>query len=258
MQTSITIVYQDELLMVIDKPAGLVVDPSETQKTGTLAEILQIEFGIKLERGGIVHRLDKDTSGLLLVAKTQQALENLQSQFKQRGVKKEYIALVHGLMGKDITVKGAIMRNPKNREKFVVDEQGKEAETLCRPIENFQFSSVSWRTIFNDLNKNQMIRLDRSGYGKFTLLRCFPLTGRTHQIRVHLKYIGHPIVSDNKYGGRKTFRLDHRWCPRQFLHAAKIEFKHPATGEMVSLESMLPEDLKLSLEKLVKLKHGTQ
>ncbi|KKQ65810.1 MAG: Pseudouridine synthase [Candidatus Daviesbacteria bacterium GW2011_GWA2_38_24] len=242
----VKVIYCDDDLMVIDKPAGLVVDPSETQKTLTLAEILQSEFGINLDRGGIVHRLDKDTSGLLLVAKKQEVLEALQAQFKERTVKKEYLALVHGLILEDGTIDKPIGRNPGDREKFVVLEDGKEAVTEYQPISNFKFQISN----FKDLNKIQTRKLERSNYGQFTLVRCFPKTGRTHQIRVHLKYIGHPIVGDEKYAGRKTSRLDHRLVGRQFLHAAKLEFSHPGLKKRMSFESPLPEDLNMALEKL--------
>ncbi len=249
----IPVLYQDDQLMVINKPPGLVVDSSETQKTGTLQEILETDFKINLDRGGIVHRLDKDTSGLIIIAKTQSALETLQLQFKERMVKKEYLALVHGVMDKEIVVSGAVGRNPRNRERFIVLEEGKEAETKFIPEKNYQLSIINDQGIFNDhLNKNQKRRMERSEYGKFTLVRCFPLTGRTHQIRVHLKYAGFPLVGDEKYAGRKTARLDKRWCPRQFLHAARIQFYHPMTGKRMELVSQLPEDLQSVLDQLTK------
>lgn len=247
---SIPILYQDGQLMVIDKPPGLVVDSSETQKTGTLQEILQKEFGIKVERGGVVHRLDKDTSGLMVVAKTQKALETLQLQFKERMVKKEYVTLVHGWMEEEKVVSGSIGRNPRNREKFVVLGDGKEAETRFVPERKLQITNDKLQKIVGELNKNQIRRLERSGYGKFTLARAFPLTGRTHQIRVHLKYIAFPIVGDGKYAGRKTARLDKRWCPRQFLHAVRISFYHPTSGKRMGFESALPADLKNVLKNL--------
>ncbi len=261
------ILYEDEQILVLNKPANLVVDKSETQQEGTVEEWLsnrhaelvsassdetlkQVQGDNTLDRMGIVHRLDKDTSGLLLVAKTKEALENLQSQFQDRIVKKEYLALVHGTIEKGGVVEGGIGRNPGNREKFTVLEDGKEASTEYQPVENFQFSISNFQSIFNELNKNQTRRMERSEYGKFTLVRCKPRTGRTHQIRVHLKYIGFPIVADEKYAGRKTYRLDKRWCPRQFLHAAKIGFKHPGSGEWVEFESPLPEDLTEALNML--------
>ena len=241
------IIFEDEHILVLEKPPGLVVDKSQTQASGTLENWLEGRqskvSSPQIERQGIVHRLDKDTSGLILVAKTQPALENLQNQFQERVVKKEYLALVHGLIREPGIVKGAIDRNPEKREKFTVLETGKEAVTEYTPISDFKFSISNFQLIFNDLNKIQLRKLERMNYNQFTLVRCFPKTGRTHQIRVHLKYIGHPIVSDATYCGRKMYRLDTRWCPRQFLHAVKIGFKHPVSGEWMEFESGLPEDL---------------
>lgn len=251
--SKIPIVYEDEFMLVLNKPAGLVVEPSETQKVETLADILISDFGIQLDRGGIVHRLDKDTSGLLLAAKTQVSLENLQAQFKSREVKKEYLALVHGRVEKPGVVIGAIERNPKMREKFVVMEGGREAETSYEPIDRYTLSEAKMGELFPGLNKNQKRKLERKLYGEFTLLRCFPRTGRTHQIRVHLKHIGFPIVGDEKYAGRKTARWDSRWVPRQFLHAAKISFHHPMSGKVLVFESPLPDDLQQVLGSLEKV-----
>ncbi len=241
----IKVIYQDDYILVLNKPSNLVVDPSDTYKEETLSDILQRDFHIQLFRGGIVHRLDKDTSGIILVAKTQEALDNLQSQFKLRAISKEYITLVHGSILEKGIVEGNIIRNSKNRERFIVtdEDEGKKAVTEYQPIGNFQFSIFNFQSIFNDYNKIQMRKLEKMKYNQFTLLRCFPKTGRTHQIRVHLKYINHSIVTDEKYVGRKTFRLDKRWCPRLFLHAAKIGFNHPVSGERMELESALPEDL---------------
>lgn len=249
------ILYEDDFLLVLNKPAGLVVDKSETQSEGTVEEWLEkrgqgIVNSEQLARAGIVHRIDKDTSGLLLVAKTPQALENLQAQFKERIVKKEYLALVHGLVEKSGIVEGAIGRNPGNREKFIVLEEGKEAATEYQPIERLAFSVERLVEIFPEFNKIQMRKLDAKRYFNYTLVRAKPHTGRTHQIRVHLKYIGFPIVADEKYAGRKTYRLDKRWCPRQFLHAAKIGFSHPDSGKWLEFESPLPEDLERSLGNL--------
>lgn len=253
------VVFSDDSLMVLEKPAGLVVTSSETQSSQTLEDILKEEFSINLDRGGIVHRLDKDTSGLILVAKTAEAMEKLQAQFKSREVKKEYLALVHGWVEEAGRVEGAIMRNLCDREKFIVVASqaspgvAREAVTEYEPIEKFKIESEKLKAIFEGFNNIQMRKLERSRYGQFTLLRCYPLTGRTHQIRVHLKYAGFPIVGDEKYGGRKTVRLDHRWCKRQFLHAAKLSFTHPQSGERIELESALPEDLKQAIETLEKV-----
>ncbi|MDO8498277.1 MAG: RluA family pseudouridine synthase [bacterium] len=249
------VVFNDEYLLVLDKPPGLVVTSSETKKEPSLEDILASQ-GSTLERAGIVHRLDKDTSGLLVVAKKQDVLENLQSQFKERGVLKEYLALVHGWVEKGGRIEASIARNPGDREKFVVVDgsriEGREAVTEYQPVQKFLILNSKLLTLFEGFNKIQMKKLEKSGFGKFTLLKCHPLTGRTHQIRVHLKYLGHPLVGDQKYGGRKTTRLDHRFCPRQFLHAARLEFTHPVTGERIKLESNLPEDLEKALGYLEK------
>ncbi|OGE64628.1 hypothetical protein A3J13_01575 [Candidatus Daviesbacteria bacterium RIFCSPLOWO2_02_FULL_36_8] len=240
----VKIIYQDKDILVVDKPSGLVVDRSETQTTGTLENILEDEFNINILRSGIVHRIDKETSGILLVAKNTESLENLQAQFKDRKTKKEYLALVHGLLESPGRVEGGIERNPVKREKFMVSEDGKEATTDYEPISSYQFSSDSFQSVFNNLNKIQTRKLEKQNYGQFTLLRCFPKTGRTHQIRVHLKYINHPIISDEKYVGRKMYRLDKRWCPRLFLHARKIGFYHPKSKEWMELSSPVSDDLK--------------
>ncbi len=245
------VIFQDNNLLVLDKPAGLVVDKSNTQAADTLEDILKKDFNIQLERGGIVHRLDKDTSGVILVAKTQEALENLQAQFRMRKTKKEYLALVHGVIGEKGIIRGDIGRNPQKREKFaVLEADGKEAVTEYEPLGNFKFQISNFQTVFTDLNKIQLRKLERMNYNQFTLLRCYPKTGRTHQIRVHLKYINHPIVADEVYGGRKIVRLDHRWCPRQFLHAAKLGFYHPVSSKWMEVESPVPEDLEKALLSL--------
>ncbi len=251
--------YEDDFLLVIDKPPGLVVTTSETSKEPTLEDILKTDFGIKIDRGGIVHRLDKDTSGLLVVAKTDEVLANLQNQFKTRTVKKEYLCLVHGEVKEKVKVDAAILRHPGDRERFTTLDQlkfgkeglnAREAVTEFEPVQHLVISDQRLVELFPGFTKNQYRKLYTIQYTLFTLLKCHPLTGRTHQIRVHLKYLGHPIVGDDKYGGRKAVRLDHRFCSRQFLHAAKLEFDHPKTGERMEFESPLPEDLQEVLDKL--------
>lgn len=244
------VIFEDEHILVIDKPAGLVVDRSETGQGPTLEDWLAEKFNNLPKRSGIVHRLDKDTSGLLLVAKTTPALENLQKQFAGKVVKKEYLTLVHGLVEAPGKVEGSIGRNPRKREKFTVLGSGKESTTEYEPVEKLQVTDNRLQEIFQDFNNIQRKKLERMGYGQFTLLKCYPLTGRTHQIRVHLKYIDHPVVADEKYVGRRMYRLDHRWCERQFLHAAKIRFKHPVSGVWLEFESDLPADLKKALSLL--------
>lgn len=254
---NLQILYEDSQLLVVNKPAGLIVDPSITNSEITLADILKKDYGITLDRGGVVHRLDKDTSGIILVAKTQHALEALQSQFKNREVKKTYLALVHGFMEKEEEVEGIIARNPRAREKFIVIDQdnlaeGKTAQTNFKPQSHYRMTDQKIQEIFSDYSKIQLRKLYAMRYPLFTLLECHPLTGRTHQIRVHLKHIGSPIVGDEKYGGRKTVRLDHRWCQRQFLHAQNIKFAHPQSGEQIEFSASLSEDLNKSLSFLEK------
>lgn len=256
-QIMIPIIFEDEDILVLDKPAGLVTTSSETQKEASLQNILASEYGIEIERSGIVHRLDKDTSGLLVAAKTPEALEALQAQFKNRRVKKEYLALVHGIIEKSGRVEAAIMRNPGNREKFVVASQAtlgvaRSAVTEYEPVQRLAFDDQRLVELFPDYSKIQLRKLQTMNYKLFTLLRCFPETGRTHQIRVHLKYLGFPIVGDDKYGGRKVVRLDRRWVPRQFLHACHLEFNHPKTGERMEFDSKLPADLERALGILEK------
>jgi len=247
------VLFEDEQILVLDKAAGIVVTPADTIQDETISDILISDFKISLDRGGVVHRLDKDTSGVLIVARTQEALENLQAQFKERIVKKQYIALAHGRLEKEEVVGGSIARNPGDREKFIVvesSETSKEAETKFVPDKNLEMKQEKLEKIFEGFNKIQMRKINSSNYQFFTLINCFPLTGRTHQIRVHLKHIGFPIVSDEKYGGRKTVRLDRRWCPRQFLHAASLELNHPRTGERMVFRSPLPDDLTQALNVL--------
>jgi len=241
--SALPVIYEDSEILVISKPPNLVVDPSQTQQSQTLTNILIKDYKITLERAGIVHRLDKDTSGLLVVAKTQAALDNLRSQFKNRLVKKEYVCLVHGDMKEKRLISAPIGRNPQNREKFSVLNEGREALTEFVPIKHLQMPDEVVKLIFADFSKIQLKRLYTANYPIFTLVSCFPKTGRTHQIRVHLKYIGFPIVGDSKYGGRKIVRLDHRFCSRQFLHASKVEFVHPKTAKRMIFESPMPADL---------------
>jgi 23S rRNA pseudouridine1911/1915/1917 synthase len=170
--------------------------------------------------------LDKETSGLLIVAKTISAFENLQSQFKERKVTKTYIALVHGVVEpKEGEIIASVGRLPWRRERFGVLPGGREAIT--------KYKVISYHSLITDHGS------------QFTLVELYPKTGRTHQIRIHLKFIGHPIVGDYFYAGRKTARDDREWCPRLFLHASKITFFHPVTGKEVKFESELPKDLNL-------------
>ncbi len=236
----LNVVYEDPDVMVINKDAGMVTHPTLDHPSGTLVNALLYHFkGIgsvgESLRPGIVHRLDKDTSGLIVVAKTEKALESLKKQFKARLVEKKYISLVQGKIEKNFGgIDAPIARHSVNRKKFTVSADGKAAHTYYRLIKHIGDGPVSPGA-------------SRGGparpAGGFSLLEVEPKTGRTHQIRVHLAHIGHPIVGDKLYGGKML-------SPRQFLHAAYLEFIHPVTGKRIHFESKLPEDLQKVLEKL--------
>ena len=220
----IPIIYENEHLIVVNKPAGMVVHPGAGNSHGTLVNGLiklypkLINIGDK-NRPGIVHRLDKDTSGVILVAKTTLAHTYLSTELKYRKAKKAYYALVKGIPKEyKSKIEGPISRNIKNRKKMSINSSGKEAITYYETIKNFQ---------------------------NFTLIRAEPETGRTHQIRVHMSAIGHPIAGDNLYGGRVDF------IKRQFLHAYSIKIRLPETNNTETFIANLPEDLTYTLENLV-------
>ncbi|MBM4402022.1 MAG: RluA family pseudouridine synthase [Candidatus Cloacimonetes bacterium] len=249
-------VYEDPQIIVLDKPAGLVTmpGPAHEKYEETLAGWLLSHVGSSLKnvglegRWGIVHRLDKDTSGLLICGKTQKAFEYLISQFKKKGVKKKYLALVWGRIEKckmkneKIKINTPIARNPKNRLRFCAREEGKEAVTEFRVLGTRMLGT---RTLGLDANI-----LDAN----FSFVEAYPLTGRTHQIRVHLKHIGHPIVGDYFYSGRKRFRFAKNvlGLQRQFLHASGLCFKL-LDGTVAEFTSELPEDLKNCLAQFTSL-----
>lgn len=221
------IVYEDDTLVVVNKPSGLVVHPAAGTPSGTLANALAYHFqklpGVNI-RPGIVHRLDRDTSGLLVVAKTETALENLSDQFRDRTVYKSYVALVHGrVLSNTGKIDQPLARDRSNRTRMAVVRGGRNALTLYRV---------------------------RQAFDRFTLLDVELKTGRTHQIRVHLAWLKHPVVGDETYGGGRDntikdprLRARIRSLGRHFLHAEKLGFKHPKTGEFVKFESSLPSEL---------------
>lgn len=247
----LNIIFEDDSILVLEKPVGVVVNRAETTEGETLQDQLSGYFnlGDRLgigDRAGIVHRLDRETSGLMVVAKTKAAFENLQAQFKNREIVKEYIALVHGEIKEEGVIDRPIVRIGKfgkfgiaNRDNLGVREAKTEysvsAKYQINPDVFLRFSEVE--------NKNRINYL-KNHARDYTLLLLRPKTGRTHQLRVHLKSIGHPIVSDLIYAPAKLLKFDLNWCPRLFLHAKYLEFKHPASVKRFSFESGLPNDLK--------------
>ncbi|HEX8577420.1 MAG TPA: RluA family pseudouridine synthase [Flavobacterium sp.] len=236
------IVYEDDALLLINKAPGMVVHPGHGNYTGTLVNALAYHFENlpmnSSERPGLVHRIDKDTSGLLVIAKTEAAMTHLAKQFEAKTSEREYIALVWGNLKDDEgTIEGNIARHVKDRMQMAVfadPEIGKPAITHYKVLERF---------------------------GYVTLVSCKLETGRTHQIRVHMKHIGHPLFNDERYGGHlilkgTTFTKYKQFIencfkalPRQALHAKTLGFIHPTTGEMMRFDTELPQDMQDCIEK---------
>ena len=219
------VIYEDDALLVVNKPAGMVVHPAYGHASGTLVNAVlahcpQIADVGGPDRAGVVHRLDKDTSGLILIAKDGVTRAALQRQFKRRQVAKTYLALVEGQMQpREGVVEAPVGRDKRQRKKMAVVRSGREARTMYRAIEYF---------------------------ANYTLLEVRPHTGRTHQVRVHLSWLGYPIVGDAVYGRHRQRLLR----GRHFLHAARIRFSHPATSEEVEFEAPLPPELADVLKQL--------
>jgi 23S rRNA pseudouridine1911/1915/1917 synthase len=221
---ALDVIYEDADLLVIDKPAGMVVHPATGHQDGTLVNALLARYpnlAVGDEgRPGIVHRLDRDTSGLMVVARSQRALENLREQFKSRRVKKTYLALVHGHPpAAEGIIEAPIGRDPQHRQRMAVLPGVRAARTTYRLVRQL---------------------------GNYALLAVSPDTGRTHQIRVHLAWIGLPVVGDRVYGHRRK-QTD---APRQFLHAWRLSFDHPCGNGRIDLESPLPADLRQALRQI--------
>lgn len=220
----IEVYYEDKDVAVVYKLKGMVVHPAPGHYTGTLVNglmyVIKDLSGINGEiRPGIVHRIDKDTSGLLMIAKNDIAHRGLVEQLVDKTVTREYTALVHGNIPHEFgTIEAPIGRNPKERQEMAIVDDGKEAVTHFNVIEKFE---------------------------KYTLVKCQLETGRTHQIRVHMKHIGFPLVGDPKYGPKKTMNIG-----GQALHAGLLGFEHPVTGEYIEKEAPLPEYFETLLEKL--------
>jgi 23S rRNA pseudouridine1911/1915/1917 synthase len=247
----IPIIYEDKDLIVVCKPSGVVVNRSDQSKEDTLQEWAENKLKIKrqdlekiipltgesgrkenfFERAGIVHRLDKETSGLLIIAKNSLSFAIMQKQFFDRKVEKKYIILVHGcILTKKGIIKAPVGRLPWDRQKFGVLCQGRPAETVYEQLFYFQ------------RNKE-----------KYSMIRVTPLTGRTHQIRIHFKYLGFPLVSDPLYTGRKQYKNDLSFCPRLFLHAEYLKFIHPIESKNMEFHIPLEHDLNEVLNTMTKI-----
>ncbi len=237
----LNIIYEDEDVIVLNKQADMVVHPARSNTHGTLVNALafysdKLSSGLGEFRPGIVHRLDRDTTGVMVVAKNDSAQWKIAKQFERRQVKKTYLAIVHGVP--ELTadrISAPLGRHPRVREKYAIrPEVGKESITFYEVIESFR------------------------GY---SLLKLAPKTGRTHQIRVHLLYIKHPVVADDMYGGKLVYpwqlkdaetAVEEPVISRFALHASTLEFKHPTSNKMVKFEAPLPEDMQNLLNMLRK------
>lgn len=246
---NISILHEDDDLIVIDKPAGITVNRAETTRNEiTVQDWAEEHLGITYQasdrkfgdegwkaedefyqRGGVVHRLDKETSGILILAKTPEAFVELQRQFRDREVKKVYQALAHGKVPVEGEINVPVGRLPWNRKQFGILPGGRESKTTYKVLQYYK--SPKTKEILS-------------------LVELYPQSGRTHQIRVHLKYIGHPIFSDFLYAGRKTARNDRKVLERVFLHAAQITFTHPKTKEQLSFACPLSPELQELLKTL--------
>ncbi len=280
---NLNILYEDQDLLLINKPSGLVVNRASTVKMTTIQDWFVekfgqeyltdsfwqkdqsyqklipndfiTEFGHPLEiwraRLGIVHRLDRDTSGVLLLAKNPGALLNLLAQFKNRQTKKIYQALIHGkLVEKVGQINAPMSRNPHNRLKYAVDNDGRPALTNYRVKQEFTTLNDETLEILATQSKIKVKKIKELYQAGFTLLEIEPKTGRTHQIRVHMAALQHPLVGDQLYSGKKRSKLDSFWCQRQFLHARSLTFTHPRTNREVTIEAPLADDLKNVILKM--------
>jgi 23S rRNA pseudouridine1911/1915/1917 synthase len=247
----IPILFEDNEIVVIDKPSGVIANRAETVTTETLQDwmvstarvkpLQEVTRGSSIQglnpsmteeeyfnqRSGLVHRLDKETTGAMVLAKTPAAFVELLRQFRDREVQKEYLALTHGIwQSQKGEISMPIGRQRDDRKKFGVREDGRESTTIYQVRDQYKEWSFP-----------QALYVDDRGYTGFALVSFLPKTGRTHQIRVHARQVGHPLVGDMDYAGRKRSREDRKWCNRVMLQADKLTLTHPTTGERMTFES---------------------
>ncbi len=232
----IPILFEDDVMIAINKPPGIVVNRAESVKGETVQDWMGEHYPFDktkqteetkdfFDRAGIVHRIDKETSGILLIAKTPIAFTELQRQFKERIIHKTYLAVVHGVLVPETgEIRAPVARLPWNRERFGIVPGGKESVTKYKVVQLFE-------------------RTQGKQSEKYSFVEVYPETGRTHQIRVHLKYVNHPIVGDYLYAGRKTARDDRTWAKRVMLHAWRLTCIHPTTGKTLAIEAPIPDDM---------------
>lgn len=269
---SIEKIYEDDDLLVINKPAGMVVNETKTlpnqetiqswfwqslskaqQQAKADLNLIPADFDetygspetIFAERKGMVHRLDKETSGALVLAKNPTTLVNLLDQFKKRQTEKKYLCLVHGRFGvEEDLISFPILRSTQDRMKFRVDVEGREAVTAYKVVEHYQaLDPNALKLIGLSDDDLKLIKKNSNSYQGFSLVECWPKTGRTHQIRVHLNHIKHPLVGDKLYVGKKRKKLDELWCKRHFLHASELSLIHPHNKEKLTFKAPLPSEL---------------
>lgn len=245
----LSVLFEDSDLLVVDKPFGIVVNRAASVKGETVQDWAEEKIHSKqcaihteedqlfVDRAGIVHRIDKETSGCLLIAKNTHSFIALQRQFKERIVKKTYLALSHGrLVPEQGEIRAPVGRLPWNRERFGILPGGKEAVTAYSVLGVMPLPGGA-------LGADHGHKKQKRAHELLSIVELRPVTGRTHQIRVHLKYIQHPIVGDWQYGGRKTARSDRMWAHRVLLHAWRICFLHPDSGRELAIEAPIPDDM---------------
>jgi 23S rRNA pseudouridine1911/1915/1917 synthase len=274
---NIEVIFEDKDIVVLSKPAGMVTNSATTVKDESLQSWFAKKYGqdfpedwqdlvpadfsdeygspeeIYGQRQGMVHRLDKNTSGVMIFAKHPGSLVSLLAQFRLRKTQKEYLALVHGQFRiPEGNISAPLARARVDRKKFAVDANGRSAETRYEVVDVFSGFIDEAFSSFSEDERKTMKQAQRFYNQGFSLVRCWPKTGRTHQIRVHMAHENHPLVGDIIYLGKKRSKVDPLWCGRHFLHAELLEFDHPRTGERTKFSAELSADLKEAVSFLKK------